>query len=67
MKKCQICEFLSLFLTKEGSNRCIKRLCKMKLGDKLEKEEFVRKCSVKKVFLKTIQNSQEKPLLDSIF
>ena len=54
MKKCQNCEFLSLFLTKEGSNKYIKLLCKMKLSDKLEKEEFVRKCSVKKVFLKTL-------------
>ena len=39
----------------------------MKLCDKLEKEEFVRKCSVKKVFFKTSQNSQEKPLLKSLF
>ena len=31
----------------------------MKLLGKLEKEEFIRKCSVKKVFLKTSQNSQE--------
>ena len=45
MKRCQNCEFLSIFLTKEGSNKYIK-LCKMKLWDKLEKEEFVRKCSV---------------------
>ena len=36
----------------------------MKLLGKLEKEEFIRKCSVKKVFLKTSQNSQEKPLLE---
>ena len=60
MKKCQNCEFLSLFLTKEGSNKYIKLLCKMKLWDKLEKDEFVGKCFVKKVFLKTLQNSQEK-------
>ena len=66
-KRCQNCEFLSLFLTKEGSNKYIKLLCKMKLWDKLEKEEFVGKCSVKKVFLKTLQNSQEKPLLESLF
>ena len=39
----------------------------MKLWDKLEKEEFVGECSVKKVFLKTSQNSQEKPLLESLF
>ena len=39
----------------------------MKLLGKLEKEEFIRKCSVKKVFLKTSQNSQEKPLLESPF
>ena len=56
---------LSIFLTKEGSNKYIKLLCKMNLWDKLEKEEFVGKCSVKKAFLKTSQNSQEKPLLES--
>ena len=67
MKRCQNWEFLSIFLTKEGSNKYIKLLCKMKLWDKLEKEEFVGKCSVKKVFLKTLQNSQEKPLLESLF
>ena len=39
----------------------------MKLWDKLEKEEFVGKWSVKKVFLKNLQNSQEKPLLESLF
>ena len=67
MKRWQNCEFLSIFLTKEGSNKYIKLLCKMKLWDKLEKEEFVGKCSVKKVFLKTLQDSQEKPLLESLF
>ena len=35
--------------------------------NKLEKEEFAGKCSVKKVFLKTLQNSHEKPLLESLF
>ena len=45
----------------------IKCIRKMKLWDKLEKEEFVGKGSVKKVFLKTSQNSQEKPLLESPF
>ena len=31
----------------------------MKLSDELQKEEVVGKCSVKKVFLKTSQNSHE--------
>ena len=31
----------------------------MKLQDELQREEVVRKCSVKKVFLKTSQNSQK--------
>ena len=31
----------------------------MKLWDELQKEEVVGKCSVKKVFLKMSQNSQE--------
>ena len=35
-----------------------KILCKMKLQDELQRE-VVRKCSVKKVFLKTSQNSQK--------
>ena len=39
----------------------------MKLWDKLEKEELVGKCSVKKVFLKTLENSQKKPLLETLF
>ena len=34
---------------------------------KLEKEEVAGKCSVKKVFLKTSQNSQEKLLLEFLF
>ena len=55
---------LSLFLTKKGLNKYIKSLCKMKLWDELEKEEFVGKCSVKKIFSKTLQNSQEKHLLE---
>ena len=38
----------------------------MKLWDKLEKEEFAGKCSVKLVFLKTSPNSQDKPLLESL-
>ena len=54
------CEFLSIFLLKEGSKKYIKLLCKTKLWDKLEKEEFVEKCSVKKLFLKISQNSQKK-------
>ena len=58
---------LLLFQTEEGSNKYIKLICKMKLWDKLEKEELVGKCSVKKMFLKTLQNSQEKPLLESLF
>ena len=58
---------LLLFQTEEGSNKYIKLICKMKLWDKLEKEELVVKCSVKKMFLKTLQNSQEKPLLESLF
>ena len=32
---------LAIFLTKEGSNKYIKLLCKMKLEDKLQKEEVV--------------------------
>ena len=60
MKRWQNCEFLSIFLTKEGWNKYIKKiLCKMKLQDELQREEVVRKCSVKKVFLKTSQNSQK--------
>ena len=58
---------LLLFQTEEGSSKYIKLICKMKLWDKLEKEELVGKCSVKKMFLKTLQNSQEKPLLESLF
>ena len=50
-----------------SNKRRFEHLCKMKLWDKLEKEEFVGECSVKKVFLKTSQNSQEKPLLESPF
>ena len=55
----QNCEFLSIFPTKEGLNKCTKLLCKMKLWDELQKEEVVVKCSVKKVFLKISQNLQE--------
>ena len=66
MKRCQNYEFLSLFLTKEGSNKYIKPSAKWN-WNKLEKEEFVGKCSIKKMFLKTLQNSQEKPLLESLF
>ena len=56
MKRCQNCEFLSLFLTNsikyvKDLNKYIKLLCKMKLWDKLEKDEFVGKCSAKKVVL----------------
>ena len=40
-------------------SKYIKLLCKVNLWDKLEKEEVVGKCSVKKVFLKISQNSQE--------
>ena len=47
MKRCQNCEFLSTFLTKEGSNKYIKLLCKMK-REKLEKEEFVGEVFCKK-------------------
>ena len=60
MKRCKNCEFLWLFLTKEGSNKYIKLLRKMKVRDQLGNEEFVGKCSVKTVLLKTLQNSQEK-------
>ena len=48
MKRCQNCEFLSTFLTKEGSIKYIKLLCKMKLWEKLEKEEFVGEVFCKK-------------------
>ena len=51
-------------LIKEGSNKYIRLFCKMKLWDKLEKEKVVGKCSAKKMFLETSQNSQEKPLLE---
>ena len=54
MKKYQNFEFLSLFIIKVRLNKYIKLLCKMKLLDQLEKDEFVGKCSVKKVFLKTL-------------
>ena len=39
----------------------------MKLWDKLQKEEVVGKCSVKKVFLKTSQNSQENTFAGASF
>ena len=56
---------LSIFLTKEGSNK--QNFFEKWNWDKLEKEDVVGKCSVKKVFLKSSQNSQEKPLLESLF
>ena len=67
MKRWQNCEFFSIFLIKEGWNKCIKLLCKMKLWDKLQKEEVVGKCSVKKLFLKTSQNSQENTFVGVYF
>ena len=49
MKRCKNCEFLSTFLTKGGSKKYIKLLCKMKLWEKLEKkEEFVGEVLCKK-------------------
>ena len=66
-KRRQNCEFLSLFLILRRFEQIYKLLCKMKLWDELEKEEFDGKWSVKKVFLKNLQNSQEKPLLESLF
>ena len=44
---------------KQGLNKYIKFLCKMKLRDELQKAEVVGKCSVEKAFLKTSQNTQE--------
>ena len=38
--------FLSIFLTKEGLSKYIKLLCKMKLWDKLQKEEVLCKKGV---------------------
>ena len=59
IKTWQNCEFLSIFLTKEGLNEYIKFFRKMELWDELEKEEVFVKCSVKKVFLKMSQYLQE--------
>ena len=39
MKRWQNCEFLSIFLTKEGLNKYIKLLCKIKLSDELQKKK----------------------------
>ena len=55
------------FSKKRRFKQIYKTSLQMKLWDKLEKDEFVGQCSVKKVFLKTLQNSQEKPLLESLF
>ena len=55
MKRWQNCEFLSIFLTKEGLSKYIKHLCKIRLWDELQKEEVVGKCFVKKVFLKSTE------------
>ena len=55
MKRWQNCEFLPIFLIKEGLNKYIKLLSKIKLCDELRKEEVVGKCSVKKVFLKSTE------------
>ena len=59
MKRSQDCDFVLLFITKEDLDKYIKCLCKMKLWHKLQKEEVVGKCSVKKMFLKVSQNSDE--------
>ena len=67
IKRWQNCEFLSIFLTKEGSNKYINLLCKMKLWDKLQKEEVVEKYYLKKVFVKTSQNSQENTIVGVSF
>ena len=68
LKKYQNCEFLSIFLTTEGSNKCRKLLWKWWNceRDKLEKEKVFGKCSVKKVFL-TLHKIHRKKLCWSLF
>ena len=51
MKRCQNREFLSIFLTKEGLNKYIKRLCK-KNCEMNNKTRSRRAMFGKKVFLK---------------
>ena len=61
------CEFLSIFLTKEGLNKYITLLCKMELWDGLQKEDVVVKWSLKMVFLKISQNLQENTFVGVFF
>ena len=57
MKRWQNCEFLSIFLNKRRFKQIYKTSLQNETVRKLQKEQVVGKCSVKKVLLKTSQNS----------
>ena len=57
MKRWQNCEFLSIFLNKRRFEQIYKTSLQNETVRKLQKEQVVGKCSVKKVLLKTSQNS----------